>query len=79
MGHSVVNVAELEPGDSGRAVRFVRRALGSGAFGINWFELRPGRAGRERDEPRSGQNEVSVVAGSGHRQVDAEQAAVCRG
>jgi quercetin dioxygenase-like cupin family protein len=80
MGYPVVNVDELAPGGPGGAVRFVRRALGIEAFGLNWFELPPGQAGREHDEARSGQEEVSVVvAGSGHWQVDGEQVAVRRG
>ena len=74
MGYSVVNVAELEPGGPGRAVRFVRRALGSGAFGINWFEIPPNTEGREHDELETGQEEVNViVAGSGRYRIDGEE------
>ncbi len=66
MGYSVVHVDEVEPAGPGGAVRFVRRALGAEAFGINWFELPPGFVGREHDESESGQEEVNVVvAGSG--------------
>jgi len=43
-----------------------RRRLGAEAFGVNWFELPPGTAGREHDERESGQEEVNVVVrGSG--------------
>jgi len=70
MAYTVVNVDEIEPAGPGGAVRFVRRALGVEAFGINWFELPPGAEGREHDESASGQEEVSVVvAGSGHWRV----------
>ncbi len=71
MGYSVVDVTELEGEGPGGAVRFVRRALGVEAFGINWFELPPGTEGHEHDEASSGQEEVSVVVrGSGIWQVD---------
>ena len=71
MGYSVLNIAELEPAGPGGAVRFVRRELGVGAFGINWFELAPHAEGREHDEAASGQEEVNVVVrGSGVYRVD---------
>ena len=71
MGWSVVNVEDIEGAGPGGAVRFVRRALGVEAFGINWFDLPPGAEGREHHESESGQEEVSVVvAGSGHWRVD---------
>jgi uncharacterized cupin superfamily protein len=61
-------------------VRFVRRELGVGAFGINWFELPPGAVGHEHDESGSGQEEVSVVvAGSGVWRVDGEEVPVTTG
>ena len=63
MGYSVINVAEIEGAGPGGAVRFVRRALGVEAFGINWFELPPGAVGHEHDEAESGQEEVNVVVG----------------
>ena len=70
MGYSVVNVADIEGAGPGGAVRFVRRALGVEAFGVNWFELPAGAEGREHDESESGQEEVSVVvSGSGHWRV----------
>ena len=34
MGYSVVHVDDIEPGGPGGAVRFVRRALDVGAFGV---------------------------------------------
>jgi mannose-6-phosphate isomerase-like protein (cupin superfamily) len=77
MGYSVVNVDEIEGAGPGGAVRFVRRELGVEAFGVNWFELPPGREAREHDETESGQEEVSVVvAGSGHWRVDGEEVPV---
>jgi quercetin dioxygenase-like cupin family protein len=80
MGYSVVNVDEIEASGPGSAVRFVRRALGVEAFGINWFELPPGAEGREHDETGSGQEEVSVVVrGSGHWRVDGEDVRVREG
>src|SRR5262249_8771783 len=53
VGYSVVHVDDIEPSGPGGAVRFVRRALGVEAFGINWFELPPNTAGREHDETAS--------------------------
>jgi uncharacterized cupin superfamily protein len=80
MGHSVVNVDEIEGAGPGGAVRFVRRALGVEAFGINWFELGPGVEGLEHDESSTGQEEVNVViAGSGHWRVDGEEVPVRAG
>jgi quercetin dioxygenase-like cupin family protein len=74
MGYSVVNVDEIEPAGPGGAVRFLRRALGVEAFGINWFELPPGAEGREHDETGSGQEEVNVVVrGSGIWRVEGEE------
>jgi quercetin dioxygenase-like cupin family protein len=74
MAYSVVNVEEIEGADPGAAVRFVRRALGVEAFGINWFELAPGAEGHQHDESASGQEEVSVVVrGSGHWRVDGDE------
>jgi hypothetical protein len=55
VSYSVVRIDEIEPGGPGNAVRFVRRALGVEAFGINWFELPPNAEGREHDEAGSGQ------------------------
>ena len=37
--YSVVDVAEIEPAGPGGVVRFVRRELGIGAFGLNHFTL----------------------------------------
>jgi quercetin dioxygenase-like cupin family protein len=80
MGYSVVNVDEIEPAGPGGAVRFVRRELGLEAFGINFFELPQGAAGKEHDEAGSGQEEVSVVIrGSGHWRVDGEDVPVREG
>jgi quercetin dioxygenase-like cupin family protein len=77
IGYSVTNVEDIEGAGPGGAVRFVRRELGVEAFGINWFELRPGAEGREHDEAESGQEEVSIVVrGSGHWRVDGDTVAV---
>lgn len=65
MGYSVVNVDEIEPGGRTGMVRFVRRALGVEAFGINWFELPAGADGHEHDEADSQQEEVNVVIRGG--------------
>jgi mannose-6-phosphate isomerase-like protein (cupin superfamily) len=61
-------------------VRFIRRRLKATAFGINWFELRPGVVGREHDESDTGQEEVYVVVrGSGTMTVDGEVVPLCPG
>ena len=84
MGYSVVNVHDLPAEGPGGAVRFVRRALGAEAFGINWFEAPPGMAGPEHDETESAQEEVNVVVrGSGCYRVDGaevplREGTVCR-
>jgi quercetin dioxygenase-like cupin family protein len=71
VGYSAVNVEDIEPAGPGGAVRFVRRALGVEAFGINWFELPPNAEGHEHNEVTSGQEEVSVVIrGGGHWRID---------
>jgi quercetin dioxygenase-like cupin family protein len=80
VGYSTVDVADIEGAGPGGAVRFVRRELGVEAFGINWFELPPGAAGREHDESRSGHEEVAlVVRGSGHWRVDGDEVTVRTG
>lgn len=80
MGYSTVNVEELEGSGPGGAVRFVRRALGAEAFGINWFELPPGYEGREHDETESGQEEVNIIVrGSGVYRVEGEEIEVREG
>jgi quercetin dioxygenase-like cupin family protein len=80
MGYSVVHVDELGGAGPGGAVRFVRRALGVEAFGINWFELPPNAEGHEHDERRSGQEEVNVIVrGSGTYRVDGEDVPVRAG
>jgi quercetin dioxygenase-like cupin family protein len=80
VGYSLVNVDELEGSGPGGAVRFVRRALGVQAFGLNWFELAPGAEGREHDESETGQEEVSIVVrGSGHWRIDGEEVPVREG
>jgi hypothetical protein len=76
----MVQVDELPPEGPGGAVRFVRRHLGVGAFGINWFEIPPNVEGREHDELETQQEEVNVIiAGSGVYRVDGEDVPVSRG
>jgi mannose-6-phosphate isomerase-like protein (cupin superfamily) len=80
MGYSVVRVDDLPPEGPGGAVRFVRRHLGVGAFGINWFELGPNVVGREHDEVESQQEEVNVVIrGSGVYRIEGEEIPVRAG
>lgn len=80
MGYSRVHIDELPPEGPGGAVRFVRRHLGVGAFGINWFEIPPNAEGREHDELETQQEEVNVIiAGSGVYRVDGENVPVSRG
>jgi hypothetical protein len=61
VGYSIVHVDDIEGSGPGGSVHFVRRELGVGAFGINWFELPPNTKGHEHDEAKSGQEEVNVV------------------
>jgi quercetin dioxygenase-like cupin family protein len=80
MGYSVVNVDEIEAAGPGGAVKFVRRALGVEAFGVNWFQLPPNAEGREHDESESRQEEVNVVVrGSGHWRVEGDEVPVREG
>jgi len=77
MGYTHVTVDEIEPAGPGGAVRFVRRELGVGAFGINWYEIPPNAEGREHDEAETAQEEVNVVVrGSGTYLVDGEEVPV---
>jgi mannose-6-phosphate isomerase-like protein (cupin superfamily) len=80
VGYSMVQVDELPAEGPGGVVRFVRRHLGVGAFGINWFEIPPDTAGFEHNEAESEQEEVNVViAGSGVYRVEGEDIPVQRG
>ena len=80
MSYTVVNVDELEPGGRTGRVKFVRRALGLEAFGLNWFELPPDTEGHEHDEVESGQEEVNVVVrGGGIWRVDGDEVPVREG
>jgi uncharacterized cupin superfamily protein len=73
VGYSVVHIEDVEPDGPGRAVRFMRKALGAEAFGINWFELPPNTEGLEHSEANSRQEEVAVVVkGSGSWRIDGE-------
>jgi uncharacterized cupin superfamily protein len=72
MGYSVVHKDDIEPAGREGRVRFVRKALGVSAFGLNYFEIPPNEAGHEHDETDSGQEEVCfVVSGSGSWLVSA--------
>jgi hypothetical protein len=76
----MVQVDELAPEGPGGTVRFVRRHLGVGAFGINWFEIPPNAEGREHDEQETQQEEVNmIIAGWGVYRVDGEDIPVSRG
>src|SRR5947199_6534642 len=80
MGYSIVRIEDMEPSGPGDVIRFVRRALGVEAFGINWFELAPNAEGYEHNEERSGQEEVNVViGGSGVYRVDGQEIPCERG
>ena len=61
MTYTVADLDELEPGGPGGMVRLVRKALGTRAFGCNYFTLPPGQEGREHDHEESGQEEVYFV------------------
>src|SRR3954453_15718284 len=67
MSHRVVDVEQIEPAGPGGAVRFVRRELGTRAFGINQFILEPGFEGPAHDEGTTGQGEGNIVVGGGGR------------
>jgi hypothetical protein len=71
MAWTRINVDEIEGAGPGGMVRFVRRELGVQAFGINWYELPPGTAGREHNEAETGQEEVNVIVrGGGLYRID---------
>ena len=80
MSYSIVNIDDIEGAGPGGAVRFVRRALGVEAFGVNWFELLPNAEGHEHDEQESQQEEVNVVIeGGGRWRIDGDEIEVTRG
>ena len=80
MGYSMVHVDDLPPEGPGGAVRFVRRHLGVGAFGINWFEIPPNAEGRQHNEEETQQEEVNVIiSGAGVYRVEGEEIPVRRG
>jgi mannose-6-phosphate isomerase-like protein (cupin superfamily) len=73
VGYSIVHIDDLPPEGPGGAVRFVRRHLGVGAFGVNWFELPPNVEGREHSEEATQQEEVNIIVrGSGVYRVEGE-------
>jgi uncharacterized cupin superfamily protein len=72
--YSYIDLDRIDPGGPGNSVRFVRRQLGTTAFGINHYTLQPGATGRAHDGRESGQQEVLVIlAGSGILRVDGEE------
>jgi mannose-6-phosphate isomerase-like protein (cupin superfamily) len=80
MGHSKVNVHDLEPAGPGGAIRFVRRELDLQAFGINWFELAPQADGHHHSEQDSGQEEVNVIVrGSGTYVIEDDEVPIREG
>ena len=80
MGFSVLHVDDVPLGGRNGHVRFVRKALGISAFGLNWFELPPNFGGRTHDERESGQEEVNVIVrGSGTYEIDGETVEVREG
>lgn len=73
MSYTVADLETVESGGPGGMVRYVRRALGTRAFGINHFTIPPGTEGREHDHADSNQEEVYVVLrGSGAMRIDGE-------
>jgi mannose-6-phosphate isomerase-like protein (cupin superfamily) len=73
LGYSIVHIDDLPSEGPGGAVRFVRRHLGVGAFGVNWFELPPNVEGREHSEEETQQEEVNIIVrGDGVYRVDGE-------
>ena len=80
MRYTAVNVDEIEPGGRTGRVKFVRRALGLEAFGLNWFDLPPGAEGFEHDEISTQQEEVNIVVrGGGIWRIDGEDVPVREG
>jgi mannose-6-phosphate isomerase-like protein (cupin superfamily) len=70
----VVDFGELEGEGPGGMVRKVRRALGTRAFGVNYFVFPPNTVGREHDHGEDGLEEVYfVVRGSGTMRLDGEE------
>ena len=71
MGHSVIHIDDIEPSGPGGRVRFVRRELGVGAFGINRFDLPACSRGVEHTEENAGalklnlsEDEISRIDGA---------------
>ena len=80
MAYSLVHLDDMEPAGPGGTVRFVRRALGIEAFGLNWFELPPNAVGHEHDERGTGHEEVTIVVrGSGVYRIDGDEVPVREG
>jgi mannose-6-phosphate isomerase-like protein (cupin superfamily) len=72
--YSVADLDLLEGEGPGGNVRKVRRALGTRAFGVNYFVLPPNVDGREHNHSDAGQEEVYfVVRGSGRMRIDGDE------
>ncbi len=63
MAYKAVHDDDVEPRRG--VIRFMRRELGTQAFGINQFDLPPGIEGFEHSHADSGQEEVYVILGGG--------------
>jgi mannose-6-phosphate isomerase-like protein (cupin superfamily) len=74
MSYTVADLDTVDAGGPGGMVRFVRKALGTRAFGHNYFVIPPDTVGREHDHADSGQEEVYfVVRGSGTMRIDGDE------
>ncbi|HVN61766.1 MAG TPA: cupin domain-containing protein [Gaiellaceae bacterium] len=78
MAYRAVHVDDVETQRG--VIKFMRRELGTEAFGINQFDLPPGAEGLEHDHSDSGQEEVYVIlAGSGVMRIDGDEVPLRRG
>ena len=78
MAYTAVHVDDVEPQRG--VIRFMRRELGTTAFGINQFDLPPGAEGLEHSHEDSGQEEVYVIlAGSGVMRIDGDEVPLRKG
>ena len=74
MGYTYVDVDTLEGEGPGGMVKKARRATGARAFGLNYFTLAPGAAGREHHHVDSNLEEVYfVVRGDGVMRIDGDE------
>ena len=74
MAYDRVLVSQLPGEGPGGVVRKLRRALGTRAFGLNYFEFPSNHEGHEHDERESGHEEVFYcVSGSGLLRIDGDE------